>query len=57
MAEKAGIIVGDIVHEIDGHSIKTVPDMQAAIAAAAPNAAVAIKVYRGTTEMTLSGQL
>jgi S1-C subfamily serine protease len=57
IADKAGIIVGDIVREIDGHSIKTLSDMQAAIAAAAPSAAVAFKVYRGTTEMTLSGQL
>lgn len=56
IADKAGIIVGDIVREIDGHSIKTLPEMQAAIAAAAPNAALAIKVYRGTTEITLIGQ-
>jgi S1-C subfamily serine protease len=52
-ADKAGIIVGDIVHEIDGRLINSAADMQAAIAAAAANADIAIKVYRGTTEMTL----
>jgi hypothetical protein len=57
VAEKAGIIVGDIVREIDGHRIETPPDLQAAIAAAAPNAALVIKLYRGTTALTLSGQL
>lgn len=53
-ADKAGIIVGDIVHEIDGRLINSAADMQAAVSAAAANAAIAIKVYRGTTEMTLS---
>jgi hypothetical protein len=57
VADKAGIIVGDIVGDIDGHPIKTPPDMQAAIAAAAANSVVSIKLYRGTTQMTLSGQL
>jgi hypothetical protein len=57
VADKAGIIVGDIVDDIDGHPIKTPPDMQAAIAAAAANTVISIKLYRGTTQMTLSGQL
>ncbi len=57
IAEKAGIIVGDIVHEIDGHAIDTPADMQAAIAAAAPHAAVVIKAYRGMTEMKFNAQL
>jgi hypothetical protein len=56
LAEKAGLIVGDIVREIDGHPIDAVPDLQTAMAAAAPNAALVIKVYRGTTSMTLSVQ-
>jgi membrane-associated protease RseP (regulator of RpoE activity) len=57
VADKAGIIVGDIVREIDGHPVKAPPDMQAAIAAAAADAAITIKVYRGMTEVTLAGQL
>ena len=56
VADKAGIIVGDIVREIDGHPVKAPPDMQAAIAAAA-DAAITIKLYRGVAEMTLEGQL
>jgi hypothetical protein len=56
VADKAGIIVGDIVREIDGRTIKTPPDMEAAMAGTAPHAVVAIKVYRGTEEMTLRAQ-
>jgi len=56
-ADKAGIIVGDIVRDIDGHPVNTLSDMQAAIVAAPPHAAVAIEVYRGLSRMTLSGQL
>lgn len=57
VADKAGIIVGDIVCEIDGHPVKAPPDMQAAIAAAAADAAITITVYRGLTEITLGAQL
>jgi hypothetical protein len=56
VAQKAGIIVGDIVTEFDGHPIKTLTDLQAAVAARATNSAAAIKLYRGTTEITLTAQ-
>lgn len=56
-ADKAGIIVGDIVHEIDGRLVDSAAELQAAIAAPAANAVIAIKIYRGTTEMTLSATL
>jgi hypothetical protein len=57
VADKAGIIVGDIVHELDGRTIKSLSDLQSAMAAGAANPSITIKVYRGTTEMTLNGQL
>ena len=56
VAQKAGIIVGDIVTEVDGRPIKTLTDLQAAVAARAANSAAAIKLYRGTTEMTVTAQ-
>jgi hypothetical protein len=56
VAQKAGIIVGDIVTEVDGRPIKMLTDLQAAVAARAANSAAAIKLYRGTTEMTVTAQ-
>ncbi len=56
VAQKAGIIVGDIVTEVDGRPIKMLTDLQAALAARAENSAAAIKLYRGTTEMTVTAR-
>lgn len=56
IGQKAGIIVGDIVAEVDGRPIKLLTDLQAAVAARAANSAAAIKLYRGTAEMTVTAQ-
>jgi S1-C subfamily serine protease len=56
VAQKSGIIVGDILYEFDGHPIKALADLQTAIAACAENSAVAIKLYRGTNEMKVIAQ-
>jgi hypothetical protein len=56
IAQKSGIIVGDIVYEFAGRRIGTPTELQAAVAASASNQAVAIKLYRGTTVMTVSAQ-
>jgi hypothetical protein len=49
VAQKSGIIVGDILYEFDGHPIKRLAELQAAVVAArAASSAVAIKLYRGT---------
>lgn len=56
VARKAGIIVGDILYEVDGHPLKTPADLQAALAGRAASAAVAIKLYRGTTETTVNAR-
>jgi len=57
VAEKAGVIVGDIVYEFGGRTVKGPSDLQSAMAASAANTSITIRVYRGTTEMTLNGQL
>jgi hypothetical protein len=49
VAQKSGIIVGDILYELDGHPIKALAELQAAVVAArAASSAVPIKLYRGT---------
>jgi hypothetical protein len=54
VAQKSGLIVGDILYEFDGHPIKTLVDLEAAVAGSATNALVAIRLYRGTNEMALT---
>lgn len=56
VAQKSGIIVGDILYELGGLRINTLADLQAAVAACAPQSAVAIKLYRGTHEMAVTAQ-
>lgn len=56
VALKAGIIVGDIVYEIDGRPVRTPTQLQAAVAACPANAPVAVKLFRGTTSMAVSAR-
>jgi len=56
VAQKSGVIVGDILFEFDGHAIKTPADLEAAVAACAANSAVVIKLYRGTDTLALKAQ-
>jgi hypothetical protein len=53
IAQKSGIIVGDILYEFDGHPVKTLAELEAAVAACAAKSAVAIKLYRGTDVMAV----
>jgi hypothetical protein len=56
VAHKAGIIVGDILYEFDGHRLKTPADLQAALAGRAAASTVAIKLYRGTSDTTVNAR-
>lgn len=56
VAHRSGIIVGDILHDFDGHPIRTLPELEAAVAACAADSVVSVKLYRGTTDMALSAQ-
>jgi hypothetical protein len=56
VAHKAGIIVGDILYEFDGHRLKTPADLQAALAGRAAASTVAIKLYRGTSDTTVTAR-
>ena len=57
IAHKAGVIVGDILYEFDGHPLKSPADLQAALrgrTANSANSTIAIKLYRGTSDTTLN---
>jgi hypothetical protein len=56
VAHKAGIIVGDILYEFDGHPLKTPADLQAALAGRAATSTIAIKLYRGTSDTTVNAR-
>jgi S1-C subfamily serine protease len=56
VAQKSGIIVGDILYEFDGHPIKGLSELQAAVAAAHANSAVPINLYRGTDQMAVTAR-
>jgi hypothetical protein len=56
VAHKAGIIVGDILYEFDGHPLKTPADLQTALAGRAATSTIAIKLYRGTTDTTVNAR-
>jgi PDZ domain len=53
VAQKAGVIPGDIVFRLDARPIKTPADLEAAVGATAAGAAAVIHVFRGTTEVAL----
>jgi hypothetical protein len=53
VAQKTGIIVGDIISRFGARPIKTPADLQAAMAASGASAPVRMKVFRGTGEVSL----
>jgi hypothetical protein len=56
VADKAGIIVGDILYEFDGSPVSTLSDLATAIAASRRDSMVAIKVHRGIADATVTAQ-
>jgi hypothetical protein len=56
VAHKSGIIVGDILFEFNGHPVKQLAELQAAVAACGANSAVPVKLYRGTDPIAVTAQ-
>jgi hypothetical protein len=56
VAQKAGIITGDIIYEFEGHPVRSPADLQGAVAASATPSTVHIRLYRGTEAATLEAQ-
>ncbi|HTV95400.1 MAG TPA: PDZ domain-containing protein [Steroidobacteraceae bacterium] len=53
MAQKAGIITGDIIDRFGARAIRSLADLEAAMAASAGQSKAVIHLYRGTNEMSL----
>jgi hypothetical protein len=56
VAQKSGIIIGDILYEFDGRPVKALDELEAAVAACAANSTVAIKLYRGINGMAVNAR-
>jgi hypothetical protein len=56
IAQKSGIIIGDILYEFDGRPVKALAELEAAVAASAANSTVAVKLYRGTNDMAVTAR-
>jgi hypothetical protein len=56
VAQKSGIIVGDILYEFDGRPIHQLAELQAAVGACAPNSAVPVKLYRGNDPIAVTAR-
>ena len=53
VAQRAGLIVGDILYDYDGHPLSSLADLQAAVAATGAVRAVPLEVFRGTSSMEM----
>jgi PDZ domain-containing protein len=53
IAQKSGIITGDIIYEFEGRAIRSPGDLQGAVAASAGHSTARIKLYRGNEVDTL----
>jgi hypothetical protein len=56
VAHEAGIITGDIVCQVGDRPTRSLSDLEAAVAALPAHSTVAIRLYRGLEEMTLSAR-
>ena len=56
VAQKTGIIVGDILYEFNGRTITTLDGLAAAVAASHAESAVPLKLYRGTDSMAMTAR-
>jgi hypothetical protein len=56
VAQRAGIITGDIIYEFEGRAIRSPGDLQGAAAARQSQSTVHVKLYRGTEVKTLEAQ-
>jgi hypothetical protein len=56
VAQHAGIITGDIIYQIDDRPTRSLADLEAAVAASGTGSTAAIRIFRGTKEMTLKAR-
>jgi hypothetical protein len=50
VARQSGLIVGDILYELNGHPLRTLVDLEREVAGCAPSSTVPVKFYRGLAD-------
>lgn len=56
VAQKSGLLVGDILYEVDGHAVHSSADLESTLAAGRLRSAVTLKFYRGTDKRNATAQ-
>lgn len=56
VAQKSGLLVGDLLYEIDGREVRSQLDLESALAAARQRTAVTLKYYRGAEKRSATAQ-
>jgi PDZ domain len=56
VAQKSGLLVGDILCEVDGHAVHSLSELESTLAASRLRAAVTLKFYRGTGMLNATAQ-
>ena len=54
VGQKAGLLVGDMVYELDGHPVESPGELNQAVLRSRSKATVAIKLYRGQEKLSVS---
>jgi S1-C subfamily serine protease len=56
VADKSGLIIGDILYQMDGHPLKTLAELQKAVAGCVANSLVPVKLYRGLMDTQIAAR-
>jgi membrane-associated protease RseP (regulator of RpoE activity) len=56
VAQKSGLLVGDILYEVDGHAVHSSEELGSTLAGSRLRSAVTLKFYRGTGKLNATAQ-
>jgi hypothetical protein len=56
VAQKSGLLVGDILYEVDGHAVHSLSELESTLAGSRLRSAVTVRFYRGTGKLDSTAQ-